>query len=114
MKSDAVYLVHIIEEIDFLNKQTGTLDYCEFLQDDVLTRACTRSLEIIGEATKNLSGDFKKKHIYIEWKQIAGMRDKLIHGYFGINWMIVWDVIKNKLPLLKSQIEIILKIKWQT
>lgn len=111
MKSDKVYLAHIIEEIDFLNKQTATMDYHQFLQDDVLTRACTRSLEIIGEATKNLSADFRKKQSHVEWKQLAGMRDKLIHGYFGINWMIVWDVIRNKLPELKHQIEIILEIE---
>lgn len=64
-----------------------------------------RSLEIIGEATKKIPADVK--HIWgdIQWKNMAGMRDKLIHDYFGVNYSIVWDVVKNKIPELKIQIE---------
>ena len=68
-------------------------------------RATTRSIEIIGEATKNISPDFRRKYREIEWKEIAAMRDKIIHFYFGIKWEIVWDVIKNKIPALKPKIE---------
>jgi len=70
-----------------------------------LHRATTRSIEIIGEATKNISPDFRRKYREIEWKEIAAMRDKIIHFYFGIKWEIVWDVIKNKIPALKPKIE---------
>ena len=75
------------------------------MKDEILTRATTRSFEIIGEAVKNLSEDFKNKHDKIEWKKIAGMRDKIIHYYFGVNWNIVWKTIKEKLPALKEEFE---------
>jgi len=105
LKSDRVYLKHILDEINFLLKETGGIESEDFKQNELLKRAGTRSLEIIGEAAKNLSPDFKKLHSDIEWKKIAGMRDKIIHLYFGVNWDIVWDVIKNRLPLLKEQLE---------
>jgi uncharacterized protein with HEPN domain len=79
-----------------------------FIKNETLKRACTRSLEIIGEAAKNLSPEIKKHHKAIDWKKIAGMRDKVIHFYFGVNWDIVWDAIKNRLPALKVQVENIL------
>ena len=62
----------------------------------------------MGEAVKNLSIDFKKRHQDIEWKKVDGLRDKIIHYYFGVNWDILWDVIKNQLPKLKEQVESIL------
>ena len=64
-----------------------------------------RNLEIIGEAAKNLSPEFRQKHATIDWKRIAGFRDRLIHEYFGINLEIVWSVVKDELPTLKGQIE---------
>ena len=66
------------------------------MKDDILKRACVRSLEVIGEAVKNLPEDFKDEYPELEWKKIAGIRDKLIHHYFGVDWDIVWDVIQNK------------------
>ena len=71
--------------------------------------AVLRGLEIIGEATKNLSRELKTKHREIPWREIAGMRDKLIHEYFGVNLELVWVTIKNELPELKNQILKILK-----
>jgi len=73
--------------------------------DPLLQRACLRSLEIIGEAVKNLSAEFKQDNSNIEWRKIACLRDKLIHHYFGVDWDIVWDIIKNKLPHMKEQIK---------
>lgn len=77
--------------------------------DPHLRRSFVRSLEVIGEATKNLSKDLKDDHPEIEWRKITGMRDKLIHYYFGVDWDIVWDVVKNKLPTFKRQIEALLR-----
>lgn len=74
----------------------------------VLKRACSRSLEIIGEAVKNLSPDFRKRYKQIEWQKIAGLRDKIIHYYFGVNWDILWDVIKKRIPKFKIRLERIL------
>jgi len=78
------------------------------MKNEILKRACSRSLEIIGEAVRNLSSDFRRRHKQIEWKKIAGLRDKIIHYYFGVNWDILWDVIKKRIPTLKIQLERIL------
>jgi uncharacterized protein with HEPN domain len=89
MKHNQVFLKHILDEIDFLTRETEGKEFEEFIKNEVLKRASSRSLEIIGEAVKNLSPDFKKQHKEIEWKKISGLRDRMIHGYFGVNWDIV-------------------------
>ncbi len=104
MKHNQVFLRHIFDEIIFLIKETEGIKFEEFIKNEILKRACSRSLEIIGEAVKNLSPDFKKRYKEVEWKKIAGLRDKMIHGYFGVNWDIVWDVIRNQIPKLKEQV----------
>ncbi len=71
--------------------------------------AVLRALEVIGEATKNLSKEIKASHSEIQWRDIAGMRDKLIHQYFGVKLDLVWETIKNKLPELEKQIREILR-----
>lgn len=109
MKHNEVYLRHILDEIIFLLKSTENLDYNSFIESEMYTRAFSRSFEIIGEAVKNLSYDFRKTHKDIEWKKISGMRDKLIHRYFSVDYELLWDVIKNKLPQIKEKIQILLK-----
>ncbi len=96
---------HIYDEILFLKKQCGKLDLSDLLKNEVLQRACIRSLEVIGEAVKNLSDKFKVDNPKLDWKKIAGLRDILIHHYFGVDWDILWDIIKNKLPTLEGVIE---------
>ncbi len=76
----------------------------DFLDDETLKRAVVRSLEIIGEATKKIPTDFQDKWSTIQWKNMAGMRDRLIHDYIGVNYAIVWDVLKNKVPDMHQQI----------
>ena len=77
------------------------------LKDETLKRALARSLEIIGEAAKNISEGFKEKHTDINWKELAGLRDKLIHYYFGLKWERVWDVIKNVIPDIEEKLKVI-------
>jgi uncharacterized protein with HEPN domain len=72
--------------------------------DEVLSRACLKSLEIIGEASINISKELKKAHPVVEWRRIVGMRNKLVHHYFGVDWDIVDDVLKNELPSLRTNI----------
>ncbi len=110
-KSAIDYLKHILNECEFLLpliEKGLTKDV--LLEDEILKRAVVRSLEIIGEATKKIPADVKVKWSNIQWKNIAGMRDKLIHDYVGVDYSIVWDVIKNRIPMLKTQIESILEI----
>jgi uncharacterized protein with HEPN domain len=104
LKDSKVFLKHIIDEISYIIKETKLLSFDDLLKNETLKRALTRSLEVIGEASKNISDDFKKAHPEIEWRELAGLRDKLIHFYFGVDWKVVWDVVKNKIPALKDKI----------
>lgn len=104
-KEPIEYVKHILDECSYLQSVIGSnVSKDDFLQNETLKRASVRSLEIIGEATKKISADFKAKWSSIEWKSMAGMRDRLIHDYMGTNYYIVWDVIKNKIPLLQAQL----------
>jgi uncharacterized protein with HEPN domain len=103
-KSATEYLLHITQEINFLLKESASMTEEQFMYDEVRQRAFSRSLEIIGEAVKNLPKDFTKTHPYIDWPAFAGLRDKLIHHYFGVDYALVWDVVKNELPPLKEKL----------
>ena len=109
MKHDRIYLEHIIDETAFIIKESRELRFEDLIKNEILERAIIRSLEIIGEAVKNISKELKDKHPDIEWKKIAGIRDKLIHDYFDVDWNIVWDVINIQIPDLSVKINKILK-----
>ncbi|BER93430.1 MAG: hypothetical protein PWP60_807 [Candidatus Atribacteria bacterium] len=109
MKLAKPYLEHILQECRFLIEKSEGLCFENFTKDPVLMRAFVRSLEIIGKAVKNLPEDFKKRYPEIPWKEIAGMRDKLIHEYFGVNYRIVWKTVQQEIPKLKVQVEEITK-----
>jgi uncharacterized protein with HEPN domain len=95
LKHDCEFLNHILDECEFILDNSQELTREQFFQDETLKRAFVRSIEIIGEATKNMSDDFRVKNPDTDWKKIAGMRDVLFHSYFGVNYTIVWDVIKT-------------------
>jgi uncharacterized protein with HEPN domain len=104
MQNYKVYLEHILIECEYLQQASKGLEFEEFIKDENLKRAFVRSLEVIGEAVKNLPENIKEKYPDVEWKKLAGMRDKLIHKYFGVDYEIVWDAIKDKKPNLKERI----------
>lgn len=109
-KSYLPYLQHILEECRYVRSVVpDDAKMYEFLSDETLKRAVSRSLEIIGEATKKIPADVKYQWASISWRQMAGMRDKLIHDYMGVNYLIVWDVAKNIIPTLIVQIEEIIE-----
>src|SRR5690606_6996065 len=103
------YLRHIQVECDFILSVVGDdLDKESFLRNETLKRAVVRSLEVIGEATKKIDPQFRARWTEINWKNMAGMRDRLIHDYMGTDHTLVWDVIRNKIPYLKEQVDRIL------
>lgn len=108
-KSEKEYLKHILDEMDYLLDSSYEISEERFMRDATLQRAYTRSLEIIGEAVKGLSEEFRNKYPNMDWKGMAGMRDRLIHHYFGVDYEIVWDVVKNEIPTLKKQLREILE-----
>jgi uncharacterized protein with HEPN domain len=105
-----LYLEDILDAINKIDDYiASTRSLTEFKRNSLVFDAVVRNLEIIGEAVKNLSGDLKKNHSEIEWKNIAGMRDILAHAYFGIDHSIVWDIVRTKLPELKAAVSEMLK-----
>lgn len=105
-KSYIPYLQHILDECLYVQSViTEEMDLEHFLIDETLKRAVTRSLSIIGEATKKIPADVKYAWQNISWRQMAGMRDRLVHDYMGVNYFIVWDVAKNIIPELIPQIQ---------
>jgi uncharacterized protein with HEPN domain len=92
----AEFLEHILDELNYLAKQAEATDKESFLGDETLQRSFVRSIEIIGEAAKQVPESMRQAYAQVQWRDMAGMRDRLIHSYFGVDYDIVWDVAANK------------------
>jgi len=104
------YIRHMLDEIDYILNRISNMDYDSFVRDETLKRAFVRSVEVIGEASKKLPENIKAMQPEIEWRKVSGMRDRLIHDYFGVDYTIVWDVASNKLPDLREKLHDLLKL----
>lgn len=104
-RRDTDFLADILEAVDRILTYTVGMTEIEFLNHKLIQDAVIRNIEVIGEVTKNTSESFRQQHSEIPWKDLAGVRDKLIHHYFGINLEIVWQIIQYDLPRLRPQIE---------
>ena len=110
MKRDyTLYIKDMLECIEKIEEFVGNMSYEEFVEDDKTSSAAVRKLEIMGEASKNIPRDIRREYKEIPWSDVAKMRDKIIHFYFGVDYEIVWKVIKERLPVLKQQIENLIK-----
>ena len=103
-KDDKVFLEHIIESIRQIEKYTEAFSYEKFSKNIQRQDAVIRRLEIVGQATKNLSPEFRKNNSEIPWKLITGTRDIISHEYFGVDFIMIWNIIKTDIPKLKIQI----------
>src|SRR5262245_1306279 len=94
----AEFLEHILDEMKYLSRNAHDIDKEAFLRDETLQRSFVRSIEIIGEAAKQIPESTRQQYPHIQRRDMAGMRDRLIHSYFGVDYEIVWDVAANKAP----------------
>lgn len=103
------FLQDILNSVNDIEDFVGSMSFEQFAVDKKTVNAVVRSIEIIGEATKNISDSLKEKHKELPWKKMAGMRDRLIHDYVGVDTEILWKAVKENIPPLKRSIEKILK-----
>jgi len=105
VKNDSFYIEHILKSISKIEHYISNVNFEKFQEKSIIHDAVIRQLEIIGEATKNLSEDFTKKHNNIPWRFMAGMRDKLIHQYFGVDFDLIWKTLETDIPVLQKYIK---------
>lgn len=108
-RDDIVYLYHIIESIELIEQFVEGIDIGDFIDNKMIHSAVIRQLEIIGEASKLVSDDLKNKYTAIPWKIMGDMRNILIHEYFGVDLIAVWDTVKNDIPKLKQDVNEIIE-----
>jgi uncharacterized protein with HEPN domain len=105
-KRDPDLLVQdMLEAARKVDLYTAGLDQTAFLRDEKTIDAVVRNLEVLGEAARQLPEDFTKRHSFVPWNKIAGLRNRIVHDYFGLDLDIIWQIIRYDLPLLKAQLE---------
>ena len=103
-KDNSVYLKHVMDSVKRIEEYTKDVGKEQFMAKPIIQAAVIREIEIIGEATKMIDNKFKETHNSIPWKSMAGMRDKLIHGYFGVDLESVWKTVQEDIPFLKKEL----------
>lgn len=105
---DKVRLQHIYDAILEIESYLVNIEFSDFMENSMMRFACIKQMEIIGEASNHISDETKSKFTSIEWSQIVGLRNVFVHEYFGVDSTLVWEIIKNDIPVLKEKIKEIL------
>jgi len=106
--SQVDFLFHILDECTYLIREYNSNTYDDFISNERLTKAICRSLEIIGEASSKLHPDLKSKYSFIPWREMSDLRNRIIHHYFGVDYDIVWDVLKSDIPELHEAVTLLI------
>ncbi len=109
MRSYKLFLKDIFEAMTSIQSFIEGMDFNAFIADDKTVSAVIMKLQIIGEATKNVPETIREKYAHVPWRLMAGMRDRLVHGYFEVNYSVVWDTIEKRIPPLQPIIEQIIE-----
>ena len=109
MRDQRLYLRDIFAAMVAIQEFIEGMDFETFAADDKTASAVVRKLEIIGEATKNVPEEIRREYPQVPWRQMAGMRDRLIHSYFEVDYLLVWETVKGQIPLLQPVIVQILR-----
>ena len=108
------FLQHILHECSYIIRETENKTFEDITGNETLSKAVVRSLEIIGEASKKLPDEFRSNYPQIHWDDMAGMRDVLIHDYFGIDYDVVWNTVKHDIPDLHHELQRIIEMESRT
>jgi uncharacterized protein with HEPN domain len=103
-RDSAILLEDIMVAIQKIRRYTSQMDHDAFLADDLVIDGVARNLEIIGEATRQLPKEFRRLHTQIPWTEIAGLRNRIVHDYFGLDLEIIWEIVQHDLPELDKKI----------
>lgn len=105
MKDNSIYISHILDAIKDIKEFTKGMNKKQFLKNKMAEHAIVRNIEVIGEASKNISKDFRERHNDIPWQDIIKMRNKVTHFYFGISYETVWEVVRRDIPALEAKLK---------